>query len=150
MTTPNPEQERTQTPETDKFANEAALDQTLSGICKEWADFARSLETRLTAALDEGERVSKDLAHKKAALVDAMSRLPQIATAEKRTEQAEQSAAQLREDLKAARADAKEGWDAFYLLRHTIGEDKYPGLTNIVRTLDAPADAKEKGEGEER
>jgi hypothetical protein len=35
--------------------------------------------------------------------------------------------------LAEAEQDRDAGWDAFYKLRKAVGEDRYPGLTNVVR-----------------
>lgn len=45
--------------------------------------------------------------------------------------------------LAEAEGDRDAGWKAFYALREQVGRDRYPGLTNIVRTADSAS-----GEGE--
>jgi hypothetical protein len=39
-------------------------------------------------------------------------------------------------ELEAALAKEKGGWDAFYKLRKSVGEDRYPGMTAEVTTQD--------------
>lgn len=39
--------------------------------------------------------------------------------------------------LAEAERDRDAGWKAFYALREQVGKDRYPGLTNIVRTTDS-------------
>lgn len=43
----------------------------------------------------------------------------------------------LRSRLAEAEGDRDAGWKAFYALREQVGRDRYPGLTNIVRTADS-------------
>ena len=45
-------------------------------------------------------------------------------------------------DLEAALAKEKGGWDAFYKLRKSVGEDRYPGMTAEVTTQDREGEPK--------
>lgn len=40
-------------------------------------------------------------------------------------------------ELGAARKDEKDGWDAFYRLRKSVGELKYPGMDGVIKLADA-------------
>jgi hypothetical protein len=43
-------------------------------------------------------------------------------------------------ELEAALAKEKGGWDAFYKLRKSVGENRYPGMTAEVTTQDRGAE----------
>jgi len=49
----------------------------------------------------------------------------------------ESQMATLKARLAEAERDRDAGWKAFYALREQVGKDRYPGLTNIVRTTDS-------------
>lgn len=44
-------------------------------------------------------------------------------------------ARQLERELAKTLNESKQGWDAYYALRKQVAEDKYPGMTNVVREL---------------
>lgn len=43
-------------------------------------------------------------------------------------------------ELEAALTKEKGGWDAFYKLRRSVGEDRYPGMTGEVTAKETPAE----------